>query len=32
MKVKRKVVNEKYKVEIEALYPSEEGEGASAQA
>ena len=32
MKVKRKVVNEKYKVEIEALYPSEEGEGVSAQA
>ena len=32
MKVKRKIVNEKYKVEIEALYPSEEGEGVSAQA
>ncbi len=30
MKVKRKIVNEKYKVQIEAMYPSEEG--ASAQA
>jgi long-subunit acyl-CoA synthetase (AMP-forming) len=32
MKVKRKVVNEKYKIEIEALYPPEPGEGASATA
>jgi long-subunit acyl-CoA synthetase (AMP-forming) len=32
MKVKRKVVNEKYKIEIEALYPPEPGEGTSAQA
>jgi long-subunit acyl-CoA synthetase (AMP-forming) len=32
MKVKRKVVNEKYKVEIEALYPSESEESASAPA
>ena len=30
MKVKRKVVNEKYKREIEALYPAEEGASASA--
>jgi long-subunit acyl-CoA synthetase (AMP-forming) len=30
MKVKRKVVNEKYKVQIEALYPAEDGPSAQA--